>query len=113
MAGTWALALEQELDGQRELSDAINDCEIVRTPSETSSCSPDSVASRGVSTWWAAVLQAAARAQPGWEDWANSQMEAVHVVSACAGSCAEAWVLKASRISVALVALVAAASAVA
>ena len=96
MADTWAVALEHELDGQRELSAAIHECDVIRTPSETSSCSPDSVASRGVSTWWAVVLQAAGRAQPGWEEVGDSQREAVQMVSACAGSCAEAWVFKAS-----------------
>lgn len=89
----WTSVLAEELGAHQRLSDAIDECEVLRTPSSTSSSDAASDRSGRASSWWAVVLQAAGRAA-GLDDSAASQSEAIRLVSACTGFGAEAWVLK-------------------
>ena len=108
---TWDEALDEELESSKKLSQEISDAENVRTPSFGSPDSPGSgsavhdadslhgdLPAPNGSTWWAAVLGAAAQDVESLAEAAllAPKPDRLCVVSACSSCCAESFVLKAS-----------------
>lgn len=104
MEGSWGEALGCELQDCQQLFEEISEAEILRTPStadglSSSESSPEGMVnppSPGLSsnTWWGRVLAHAAQ-DAGIMGSSSMQSKRLNVVSCCAGSCSENFVLKA------------------